>query len=462
MEALDKKYLSELEEIKAKVQASPHLEKYLDEEEDDDYKALASALEPEIQDLYLRVANDHPLQLESFEKELLDDGYEGLYLPKVVGYAVLRGAVDANVKYRHPQDHFREILIDIANSANFEMIKQRIGQSVQIGFALSSDIWITNLVEKISNKRVRSFLESQKSDHLRIASNRAIAFKKYQKQFESLNFLSTEFPQTPSELKTNYHSLRAFLLYRRDEQYNNESLHKHLLSFISNDAIRNNDDYLETMMIIGMFYDLDAAAQKEYANALASLNTDANALKEAFFDKLSAFREEGIHVTAESDQRMAKLIHSANIGGNLEEYYTLMELIHTKGYVDEDSIEAVRKYHDQHDGLSEENENLRSSIFSNFAGFLDNLDTDNYAEYFQITKTFILYINIFSNQKFNQDVKDLSLRYIKRLIKVYTDKRGRDYQDIKKFVKSTFLDLNFMKEKQLVELFKTKRKKKEA
>ena len=79
-----------------------------------------------------------------------------------------------------------------------------------------------------------------------------------------------------------------------------------------------------------------------------------------------------------------------------------------------------------------------------------------------MTKTFILYINIFSNQKFNQDVKDLSLRYIKRLIKAYTDKRGRDYQDIKKFVKSTFLDLNFMKPKELVELFKTKRKKKEV
>ncbi len=462
MEALDKKYLSELEEIKAKIQASAHLEKYLDEEEDEDYKSLAAELEPEIQELYLRVANDNPLQLEAFEKVMLDDGYEGLYLPKVVGYSVLRGAVDANVKYRHPQDHFREILVDIANSANFEMIKQRIGQSVQVGFALSSDIWITNLVESISNKRVRSFLESQKSDHLRVATNRAMAFKKYQKQFESLNFLSTDFPQTAGELKTKYHSLRAFLLYRTKGEYNNENLHKHLLAFISNEAISDHDEYLETMMIIGMFYDLNAGEQKEYAKSLANLNDDATALKNSFFAKLSSFRKEGIKVTAESDQRMAKLIHAAKVGGNLEEYYTLMELIHSNGYVHEDSVEAVRKYHDQHEGLSEENENLRSTILNNFTIFLDGLDTDSYAEYFQITKTFILYMNIFSNQKFNQDVKDLSLRYIKRLIKAYTDKRGRDYQDIKKFVKSTFIDLNFMKPKELVELFKTKRKKKEA
>ena len=69
-------------------------------------------------------------------------------------------------------------------------------------------------------------------------------------------------------------------------------------------------------------------------------------------------------------------------------------------------------------------------------------------------------MSIFSNQRFNQDVKEASLKYIKRLLKKYTDKRGRDYQDIKKFVKTTFLDLGFMTDKQIVEFFKTKRKKK--
>lgn len=459
MEALDKKYLSVLEEIKSKIQASEHLEKFLDEEEDEDYKALAAEIEPEIQELYFTVANQDPLQLEAFEKTLLDDAFEGLYLPKVVGYSVLRGAVDENIKYRHPQVHFKEILFDIANSANFEMIKQRIGQSVQMGFALSSDIWITNLVEKIDNKRVKSFLEGQKAEHLRDVNKRALALKKYQKQFESLNFLSTEFPTTPSELKVMYHSLRNFLLYRRDEQFDNKNLQKHITALISNKDIRNTDEYLELLMIIGMYYDLDTAQQKAYAEALVDLKNKVGDLKEPYFEKCLNFRSEGLLISAQADLKMANLVKMAKIGGNLEEYYNLMELVHNKGYIHEDSIEAVRNYHDQHEGLSEENENLRATIFTNFTTFLDNLDVDSYSEYFQITKTFILYINIFSNQKFNQDVKDLSLRYIKRLIKRYTDKRGRDYQDIKKFVKSTFLDLNFMNDKELVELFKTKRKK---
>jgi hypothetical protein len=52
------------------------------------------------------------------------------------------------------------------------------------------------------------------------------------------------------------------------------------------------------------------------------------------------------------------------------------------------------------------------------------------------------------------------MAYVRRLIKTFTDKRGKDYQDIKKFVSVTFQDLKFLKEKEVVELFKTRRKRK--
>jgi hypothetical protein len=52
------------------------------------------------------------------------------------------------------------------------------------------------------------------------------------------------------------------------------------------------------------------------------------------------------------------------------------------------------------------------------------------------------------------------MSYVQKLLKRYTDKRGKDYQDIKKFVSQTFVEANFMNEKQIVELFKTRRRKK--
>ena len=77
-------------------------------------------------------------------------------------------------------------------------------------------------------------------------------------------------------------------------------------------------------------------------------------------------------------------------------------------------------------------------------------------------KTFSIYMDIFSNEKFNQSIKNTSMVFVNRLMKYYSDKRGRDYQDIKKFVVSSFVDLKFYKEKELVEIFKSKRKKKDS
>ena len=69
-------------------------------------------------------------------------------------------------------------------------------------------------------------------------------------------------------------------------------------------------------------------------------------------------------------------------------------------------------------------------------------------------------MDIFGNQQFNQDIKDFCMSYVKKLLKKYTDKRGKDYQDIKKFVSTNFGDLGFLSKKEIVELFKTRRKKK--
>ena len=123
---------------------------------------MTEAFEPHILDLYKVVADKDPLQLVALEEALLDPAFEGMFLPRIIGYSVLRGEIDENYKYRRPQDHFKKILNAICESSNFDYLKLRIGQTTQIGFALSSDIWLTNLLDHISNKKVKSFLLSQK------------------------------------------------------------------------------------------------------------------------------------------------------------------------------------------------------------------------------------------------------------------------------------------------------------
>jgi len=459
MEVLDKKFKKAIDDIATAVQASEELATYLDTEEYDDYKNLITAYEPQIQVIYDEVAANHPLQLVALEEELLRDDLEGLYLAKVVGYAVLRGEVNESVKYRYPQRHFKNIVNAVAANSNFDVIKQRVGLSLQIGFALSSDIWITNLIEGISNKGVKYFLETQKLHKYRDLASRKMALAKYRKQFQSLNFMTADFPSNYSELKVRYHGLKSFLKHRIKHDFDNSSLTKHINEFISNKELIGHDEYLRIMTLLGMYFELDSAGKKAYSNAFAEMVKHDNEFSESYLTLLDELHTSDTGVTAQADKNMSELIKSVSTD-SIKAYYDITDTIHGKGFVHEDAIEAVQKYYEQHEGLSTENECLRYTILNYVDSLMGNLSTDAYADYFELNKTFVQYINVFGNQKFNQSVKEASLKYIKRLLKVYVDKRGRDYQDIKKFVKATFSDLGFMKDKELVELFKTKRKKK--
>jgi len=460
MENLDPKYQKAIDDIAKRIQKSDALSAYLDTEEYEEYKALIEEFEPEIQELYLSVADKYPLQILALQKALLAGELEGLYIPKIVGYSVLRGEANESMKYRKPQDHFKHVLLSAANSSNFEMIKLRVGQSIQMGFGLSSDIWITNLIESVKNTRVKYFLQSQKLPKYRDIRERKLGVIKYKKQFESLNYYTAEFPKDAMELKGNYYELRYFLLERGKNDYNNASLNSHLNDLITNDSLKGEEEYLKIILIIGLFFDLDETGTKGFADAFDFMKKNNPNLSTEYFEVLDEmFTSDEIKITPDADKRLAKLI-DGKAENEINSYYILMNTIHGKGFVHEDAIEAVQAYYSQHEGLSLNNKCLRAGLLNYFTQIMENLPPESYQDYFEINKTFVQYINIFDNQKFNQAVKDLSLRYVKKLLKRFTDKRGRDYQDIKKFVKATFLDLGFMKEKELVELFKTKRKKK--
>jgi hypothetical protein len=145
----------------------------------------------------------------------------------------------------------------------------------------------------------------------------------------------------------------------------------------------------------------------------------------------------------------------------LSDYYKLVDTIHDRGYVTDEVQEAVMIFHDRNEGLSVINECVRQTIYHYFARFIGNLEEKAYPDLFEISKLFPVYMRIFRNQHFNQGLKDLSMNFVNRLLVRYTDKRGKDYQDIKKFVSSVFVDYGFLKEKETIEMFKTRRKKKE-
>lgn len=459
MQELDKKYQTVLDNIKTSIQLSEELKVYLDTEEDEDYKALVQAHEGSIHELYIQVANENPLQLIDFEKYLLKEEFEGLYMPKALGYAVLRGRVNENIKYHRPQDHFAMILEFILASSNFEQIKKRVGQSIQIGFALSSDIWITNILATITNKRAKTFLESQRIDDYRDPKIRNTGLVKYRKQFQSLNFATANFPTNQTELLVEVGTLKDFLIYRGLSEYQNENLQPELLKFLSNKDLYNAEEFYELCYIIGMHFDNNDDTKAALKTAITEIRQTKDKASVNFFKLLNNHYNKVKGVDSEAEKKFSESIDKT-IDDKVSTYFRMLDIVNTKGYVDPEASNAIREYYYLNEGLSDENEAVRISIRTKLTKFVSNLSITEYTEYFEINKVFSEYMEIFSNQKFNQDLKDVSLKYVQKCLKAYKDKRSKEYQDIKKFVKSTFSDYGFMTDKQLVELFKTKRKPK--
>jgi hypothetical protein len=461
MEALKPEFEKKLKEIGKAIQDSEELATYLEEEGDEEYQSLRERFDPPIQDLHEHVTIHFPLQIIPLEKALLDPVFEGLYLPRILGYSVLRGEIDDNFKYKRPQPHFKDILLAIAASSNFDILKNRIGQAIQIGFALSSDIWITNLLQEVVVNQVENYLKAQKLPRYHNPDERRRGYLRFAKQFQNSHYMSADFPESKEEFLFLFSQMKRFLLHRVNRYEDNSNLLNKVLSILNEKSYRRTPEYVQLLAIVANFFDLDGKQKKEVAEILNQQRTENPDFLEHYLRFVHELLVSGVRLSFAEDQRFIQLLDK-DINDDLSKYYQVLKEIDEKGYVHEDAINAVKKFYYQHEGMSLINECLRLNLLRHFERFLTNLSEEEYHEYFEFTKVFTMYIQIFSNQQFNQSIKEACLRYVRKLIKFYPDKRGKDYQDIKKFVSTTFLDLGFMTEKQIVELFKSRRKRRTA
>lgn len=464
MYPLNEAYQQHLEAIAVAIQASPNLASFLEEEEDEFYDALKQEFEPQIEQAHQQLIDYSPLEIESFENYLLDERFEGLFLPRILGYAVLRGEVTEHAYYARQNDHFGNILKVIAGNSNFDQLSNRIGQSVQCGFALSSDIFVTSLIDNVASKRVRQFLQNQRSSDARTRDGRYRIYRRYLRQFRGRNFHYAPFPLNTGELSTLTNALNTFLLFRVSGVLNNDALLPTLHAMVTNPDFAGRKELLRPLTIYGAYF---TPSDDQRAELLAAFNRERKADAEgtaegilSFVLELKASRDTPF---GPAQEQLLGSIVDRSIEDDLTAYFNLTDKIHADGYINNTVHEAIMEEQPKHAGLSAFNENIRQSVFGYFAQLAGGLGTSeaDYLEWFEITgKQFPTYIKIFGNESFNQQLRSLAKKYTKELIKVHTNKRGKDYRDIKKTTMRTWQDYGFMTEKKLKEFFKTPRKKK--
>lgn len=461
MQSLLQDYKERLQGVAELIQGSNELAAYLEEETAELYKLLQETYETYLEEIYQEVAENHPLQLPELEEVLLNPFFEGLFQPRILGYSVLRGEINDQIKYVRPQESFKHILLAIANSTNFDVIRQRIGQTVQLGFALSSDIWIANLMEKIDNKKVKTFLQSMIHDRFRDFEERTNLYNRYKNQFTQYNFSHTKFPLTISELKVEASSVISFLLNRISFQSKHESYIDEIHKLIARKEFYKESEFIDIITVISNFIHLNQPETQFLSNALNACRSENPQFNNLYFQFLKTNYKNDVHFGPEADRKFNALLNK-NDNDDLVKFYSLLETIHTKGFVHEDTLDAVNAFYYQYEGMSIINECLRLAILQMFQKVVDNLTEPEYHSFFELQRTFAGYINIFGNAAFNLKAEDMSMIYVRKLLAFYKDKRSKEYQEVKKAVSSSFIESEFLTEKELIDLFKIKRKKKET
>ncbi len=459
---LSQDYIDQLEAIAGSIQESEQLTQYMETEEEEDYKVLQQMYEPILAELHLEVSKNDPLQLIAFENVLMDTAFEGLFLPKVLSYSILRGEVSAHdCKYTRQQEHFKNILTAIIQSPNFEWLKKRIGMTVQTGFMLSSDIWITNLINVFQNKRFRYYLQSSKVDKFRFDTERRAHWQRYKKQFHTEIYFTADFPTQLTELKVLYPSVKEFIFERVSRNLDNSSFKPQMREFIENKDFWGHPEHVEMLAMYANFFELN---EEENASLSTILNTQRKAdakFNDIYFAWLYEAFMANVDVNQACDTRMYNILDKSN-ANDLTAYYDMTQEVHAKGYTEQEAIDTVRIFHNNYEGLSTINQCVRRMIFNFIKQYMHSLEARHYNDYFETNKTFTAYMQAFGNQKFNHDIEQLSLSFVHTSLRKFTDKRSNDYQKIKRFVAGTFVDMGFLNEKEVIEMFKTRRKKKEA
>ncbi len=462
MQPLDDKYYQRLNEIAYAIQESDILQHYWENETEENYLLLRQAHEPAIAHLYHEVAEHAPLQLLELEKMLLNPIFEGLFLPRILGYSVLRGEINEQYRYVRPNDHFKEVLLAICSSVHFDHLKKRVGQSIQVGFALSSDIWITNLLDQIENRRVRYFLQQQKNERYRDLKEREALYRRYIRQFQNEFFYSVEFPQTRGEMKANFSALRLFLLKRFEAGGDNTSLKAQTLAFLDNPEFQNTEEYLQMLALVGNFLDLTEEERQQVAAHFAREQANFSDFELHYLRFLTQlYQEHTSLMTPEADLRMVRIVDLKQ-PGRIADFYRVAQVVHSLGYIHPDVMDAVREFYNSHEGLSVESKCLRLLMLRYFTQWMQGITEREYGDFFEMSKFFHFYMRIFGDQEFNQALKKSVQKYLERLLKTYTDRRGKDYQDIRKFAKNQMVEIGLLTEKEADTIFRIRRSRRKA
>ena len=209
---------------------------------------------------------------------------------------------------------------------------------------MSSDIWITNLINVIANKKIRYFLQGQKNPKFRDLKERNIALARYKNQFRNENFFACDFPTNLTELKIQFSEVKLFLKQRIHLTGDNSSFMPDIKDFFNNPEFKGTDEYLEMLAYYGFFFEKDKASQAEFTTHFNRSRSDIEDFENKWLDLILVIHSNDLKLTSIEDQRLSASIDK-DIDDKVNQLYTLLDEIHTKTYLSEEVIESIKVFY---------------------------------------------------------------------------------------------------------------------
>lgn len=146
-----------------------------------------------------------------------------------------------------------------------------------------------------------------------------------------------------------------------------------------------------------MYYRLDGDNSKKLTQVFNKLRKEKSNFDIDFFAYFLQFVDDKANFIIDAVGNLSKFIDKS-IEDELSRFFWLMDIVYTKGYVAAETIDAIRKYYNEHEWLSNQNRCLRHSLNNRFSKFFNTLSEKDYHEFFEMFKTFSIYMDIFSNE----------------------------------------------------------------
>ena len=181
------------------------------------------------------------------------------------------------------------------------------------------------------------------------------------------------------ELKMHGSVLKEFLLYRAASDFDNSTLIPQINEFLNKDEFVFEPEFIKITLVLGMYFELKETNFNKLTKVFNKLRKKKEDFDNEFFDYYLQFVDDRANFKIDAVGNLSKLIDKS-IDDELSTFFKLMDIVYVNGYVAIETIDAIRKYYNSHEWLSNHNRCLRHSLLNRFSKFFNNLSEKDYVE----------------------------------------------------------------------------------